>query len=44
MCPVCGKKLIRGEEFRSGKLRLLLIMMGKKLNEDLTLKDRKRTA
>jgi len=44
VCPVCGKELVKGEEFDAGKLDILLLMMGKELKEDLTLKDRKKLA
>ncbi len=44
VCPVCGKKLVKGREFKAGKLKILLFMMGKELNSDLTLRDRQRSA
>ncbi|WP_408956136.1 IS91 family transposase [Natroniella sp. ANB-PHB2] len=44
ICPECGKKLIKGQEFKSGSLALLLIILGKKLSDDLILKDRELIA
>uniref|UniRef100_UPI000476B307 transposase n=1 Tax=Orenia marismortui TaxID=46469 RepID=UPI000476B307 len=44
VCPVCGKKLVKGREFKGVELRLLLLLMGKELNSDLTLRDRERSA
>ena len=43
-CPECGRELVKGEEFKAGRLKTLLFMMGKKLNDDLTLSDRKKLA
>lgn len=44
LCPICGKELVKGEEFKAGELKLLLWMIGKELNDDLTLSDRKKLA
>lgn len=44
VCPVCGERLVKGKEFKAGELKLLLLLMGKELNSDLTLRDKQKSA